>query len=73
MDSGRKIGQCVTCPFLKILSNFSPEDSGGIGGAVYSTPKDYLYRKWCNPAPLNGSAPNLVVVDTDRQGQQYYK
>ena len=34
---------------------------------------DYLCRKWCNPAPLNGSAPNLVVVDTDRQGQQYYK
>src|ERR1700683_5197212 len=22
---------------------------------------DYLCRKWCNPAPLNGSAPNLVV------------
>ena len=34
---------------------------------------DYLCRKWCNPAPLNGSAPNLVVVDTDNQGQQYYK
>ncbi|KAF8226981.1 hypothetical protein L208DRAFT_1162026, partial [Tricholoma matsutake] len=26
-----------------------------------------------DPAPLNGSAPNLVVVDTDREGQQYYK
>jgi hypothetical protein len=34
---------------------------------------DYLCRKWCNPAPLNGSAPNLVIVDTDNQGQQYYK
>jgi hypothetical protein len=34
---------------------------------------DYLCRKWCNPAPLNGSAPNLVVVDTDSEGQQYYK
>jgi hypothetical protein len=34
---------------------------------------DYLCRKWCNPAPLNGSAPNLVIVDTDGQGQQYYK
>jgi hypothetical protein len=34
---------------------------------------DYLCRKWCNPAPLNGSAPNLVVVDTDGQGRPYYK
>src|ERR1700677_4124831 len=24
---------------------------------------DYLCRKWCNPAPLNGSAPKLVVVE----------
>jgi hypothetical protein len=34
---------------------------------------DYLCRKWCNPAPLNGSAPNLVVVATDRNGNSYYK
>ena len=34
---------------------------------------DYLCRKWCNPAPLNGSALNLVVVDTDREENQYYK
>ncbi|KAF8056702.1 hypothetical protein FPV67DRAFT_1431184, partial [Lyophyllum atratum] len=34
---------------------------------------DYLCRKWCNPAPLNGSAPNLVLVETDRQGRQHYK
>jgi len=34
---------------------------------------DYLCRKWCNPAPLNGSAPNLVVIATDAQGHQYYK
>ena len=34
---------------------------------------DYLCRKWCNPAPLNGSAPNLVVVATDKKGNQYYK
>lgn len=34
---------------------------------------DYLCRKWCNPAPLNGSAPNLVVVDEDKQGRKYYK
>ena len=29
---------------------------------------DNLCHKWCNPAPLDGSAPNLVVVDTDTQG-----
>ena len=29
--------------------------------------------KFCNPAPLNGSAPNLVVVATDQDGNQYYK
>jgi hypothetical protein len=34
---------------------------------------DYLCRKWCNPAPLNGSAPNLVIVENDRQGQPHYK
>jgi len=35
--------------------------------------EDYLCRKWCNPAPLNGSAPNLVVVAEDSDGQPYYK
>ena len=34
---------------------------------------DYLCHKWCNPAPLNGSAPNLVVVEHDRDGRQHYK
>ena len=34
---------------------------------------DYLCRKWCNPAPLNGSAPNLVIVENDQQGQPHYK
>jgi hypothetical protein len=32
-----------------------------------------MYRKWCNPAPKNGSAPNLVVVDYDNNGHPYYK
>lgn len=35
--------------------------------------EDYLCRKYCNPAPLNGSAPNLMVVDRDTQGRPYYK
>lgn len=34
---------------------------------------DYLCRKWCNPAPLNGSAPNLVVVGRDKHNCPYYK
>lgn len=35
--------------------------------------EDYLCRKWCNPAPLNGSAPNLVIVETDGHGVPHYK
>jgi hypothetical protein len=35
--------------------------------------EDYLCRKWCNPAPMNGSAPNLVVVEEDKNGKKYYK
>ncbi|KAF8885044.1 hypothetical protein BD779DRAFT_1442738 [Infundibulicybe gibba] len=35
--------------------------------------EDYICRKWCNPAPLNGSAPNLVVIAYDRQRNPYYK
>ena len=34
---------------------------------------DYLCCKWCNPAPLNGSAPNLVVVVHDNDGSPHYK
>ena len=34
---------------------------------------DYLCRKWCNPAPLDGSAPNLVIAETDTQGHVVYK
>jgi hypothetical protein len=34
---------------------------------------DYLCRTWCNPAPLNGSQPNLVTVEYDRNGNPHYK
>ena len=34
---------------------------------------DELCRKWCNPAPTNGSAPNLVVVAYDKKGNPCYK
>ena len=32
---------------------------------------DYLCRKWCNPAPLNGSAPNLIRVARNKNGREY--
>jgi len=32
---------------------------------------DYLCRKWCNPGPLDGSAPNLVKVAHDKNGRPY--
>jgi hypothetical protein len=35
--------------------------------------QDYICRKWCNPAPLNGSAPNLVIVERDNNGVEHYK
>jgi len=34
---------------------------------------DYLCQVWCNPAPLNGSAPNLVISATDNTGRVFYK
>jgi hypothetical protein len=34
---------------------------------------DVLCRTWCNPAPTDGSAPNLVVPAVDKQGQACLK
>jgi hypothetical protein len=34
---------------------------------------DLLCRTWCNPAPTDGSAPNLVVAAQGPGGQPYYK
>lgn len=34
---------------------------------------DELCQTWCNPAPLDGSQPNLVIQDTDRNGSAYFK
>jgi len=34
---------------------------------------DYLCRTFCNPAPLNGSAPNLVRVRPGPKGLEYYR
>ena len=34
---------------------------------------DELCQKWCNPAPQDGSAPNLVIVAQDDDGTSYYK
>ncbi|PPR02082.1 hypothetical protein CVT26_008839, partial [Gymnopilus dilepis] len=32
---------------------------------------DILCRNWCNPAPKNGSQPDLVLVQTDDNGQRH--
>jgi len=34
---------------------------------------DELCRKYCNPAPLNGSAPNLVITDISNDGDSYQR
>ena len=34
---------------------------------------DYLCCKWCNPGLPNGSAPNLVIVENDANGDPHYK
>ena len=32
---------------------------------------DYLCQTFCNPAPANDVAPNLVIVEYDENGQPY--
>jgi len=34
---------------------------------------DFLCRKYCNPSPGDGSAPNLVVIAYDKNGRPYLK
>ena len=34
---------------------------------------DWLCRVYCNPAPLNGSAPNLVIEAKTKDGKKYMK
>jgi hypothetical protein len=34
---------------------------------------DILCQKWCNPAPRDGSAPNLVVLEWNDNGNPVYK
>ncbi|TFK17217.1 hypothetical protein FA15DRAFT_563228, partial [Coprinopsis marcescibilis] len=29
--------------------------------------------KWCNPAPMDGSQPNLVIIAIDAEGRPYLK
>ncbi|KAF8951729.1 hypothetical protein BDZ97DRAFT_1909735 [Flammula alnicola] len=35
--------------------------------------QDYLCRKYCNPSPGDGSAPNLVIIEYDNNGCPYAK
>ncbi|KAJ6617295.1 hypothetical protein B0H10DRAFT_2384459 [Mycena sp. CBHHK59/15] len=32
---------------------------------------DILCRLWCNPAPVNGAQPDLVLVEEDKNGEQH--
>ncbi len=32
-----------------------------------------MCREWCNPAPTDGSAPNLVIPTTDKDGKPCLK
>ena len=34
---------------------------------------DNICHTWCNPAPTDGSAPNLVIPTTDKHGQPCFK
>ena len=34
---------------------------------------DELCKKWCNPAPADGSAPNLVVEAKDKKGKTCFR
>ena len=34
---------------------------------------DNLCQTWCNPSPLDGGQPNLVVQDIDHNGEPYYR
>ncbi len=34
---------------------------------------DALCSTWCNPAPTDGSAPNLVIMAKDKMGKSYWK
>ena len=35
--------------------------------------EDFICRKYCNPAPLDGSAPNLVIEAETKEGVKYLK
>jgi hypothetical protein len=35
--------------------------------------KDLVCHIYCNPAPLDGSAPNLVIEAEDKNGEKYLK
>ena len=34
---------------------------------------DWMCRTYCNPAPLDGSAPNLVIEAETKDGEKYLK
>ena len=49
----------------------SEHDTGAV--AIGKTRLIICVESICNPAPLNGSAPNLVVVENDKAGKPHFK
>jgi len=66
---------CFELPLAMVLGTFETDIPIIVDSYHYINHRtsDYLCRKWCNPAPLNGSAPNLVVVEHDNNGNPHYK
>ena len=62
MEVGKRNGKKKTTQFIVDSYHY-----------VNHRTNDYLCRKWCNPAPLDGSAPNLVISETNNQGHVFYK
>ncbi|KAH6917725.1 hypothetical protein BKA70DRAFT_1215911 [Coprinopsis sp. MPI-PUGE-AT-0042] len=50
-----------------------PLDLGGVYHHRNHSKTDELCQKWCNPAPDDGSAPNLVIKVKDNQGKEVAK
>ena len=40
---------------------------------INHSPQDIMCRTWCNPNPLDGSAPNLVIPAVDKDGNPVLK
>ncbi|KAF8995132.1 hypothetical protein BDQ17DRAFT_1392303 [Cyathus striatus] len=69
--------ETVCAPFLKniLYRPWLLNSRFVVDGYHYTNHKadDDLCCTFCNPAPSDGSAPNLVIIEHDWNGQPYYK